>query len=213
MAEENDRKHEEENEKDEIENDEDLMGEIMMEEIDELVDPYTGEITPPAEDAGKVEEVVPIDPGDRSGEDYLLEEETALDFVAADEDADAVAEESEHYTEDEEIKDVFEERQELYQSGRKELEEELEERNALSPEISGGDLDADWQAGDSSGEETVGGTTPTPDQDVVEELGEAMGITYKDDEPLHTEEKLRERDRDRWELDPESAEEEEEAEE
>jgi hypothetical protein len=41
---------------------------------------------------------------------------------------------------------------------------------------------------------------------VVDELGQALGITYEDDEPLQTEEKLRERDRSRWELDPESAE-------
>ena len=55
------------------------------------------------------------------------------------------------------------------------------------------------------GEETVGGSVPTPDQDIVDELGEAVGLTYEDDEPLHGEEKIRERDRNRWELDPESA--------
>lgn len=177
-------------------------------EENEVVDPYTGEVTPPAEDAGKVDEVVPVDTGDRSGDDYLLEEETAMDYIAADENADAVAEESEHYTEDEGIEEVFEDRQELFRGGRKELEEELEEHNSLSPDISGGDLDAHWQAANATGEETVGGTTPTPDQDIVEELGNAMGIKYMDDEPLHTEEKLRERDRDRWELNPESASEE-----
>ena len=37
-----------------------------------------------------------------------------------------------------------------------------------------------------------------------------MGITYEDDEPLDTEDKLLERDRDRWELNPESASEEDE---
>jgi hypothetical protein len=176
-------------------------------EEDYAVDPYTGEITPPAEDAGKVDEVVPIDTGDRSGDEYLLDEETSMDYIAADEDADAVAEEAAHYTEDDEIEDIFEDRQGLSSGGRKELKEKLEQHHSKSPILSGGDIDAKWQEADVSGEESVGGTTPTPDQDVVEELGEALGITYEDDEPLHTEEKLRERDRNRWELDPESAEE------
>ncbi len=131
--------------------------------------------------------------------------------MVADEHADAVAEEEAHFTQDEQIEDVFEDRQNLSMGGRKELKEELEEHTATSPTLSGGDLDAQWQAAEVSGEETVGGTTPTPDQDVVEELGEAMGITYEDDEPLHTEEKLRERDRNRWELNPESSREEAEA--
>ena len=177
-----------------------------QEEENEAVDPYTGEITPPAEDAGEVEEIVPVDTGDRSGENYLFEEETSMDHIAADEDADAVAEEAAHYTEDEEIEDIFEDRQQLSVGGRKELKEELEQHHSKSPTLSGGDIDAKWEEADVSGEETVGGTTPTPDQDVVDELGQALGITYEDDEPLHTEEKLRERDRSRWELDPESAE-------
>lgn len=180
---------------------------MKQKEENEMVDPYTGEVTPPAEDAGKVEEIVPVDSGERSGDKYLLTEETSMDHLAADEDADAVAEEAAHYMEDEEIEDVFEDRQQLAVGGRKELKEELEEHNSNSPMLSGGDIDADWQSADMSGEEAVGGTSPTPDQDVVDELGQAMGITYKDDEPLHTEEKLRERDRNRWELDPKSPEE------
>jgi hypothetical protein len=184
-----------------------------QEEENEAVDPYTGEVTPPAEDAGKVEEIVPVDTGDRSGENYLFEEESSMDHIAADEDADAVAEEAAHYTEDEGIEDIFEDRQQLSVGGRKELKEELEEHNSKSPTLSGGDIDAKWQEADVSGEETVGGTTPTPDQDIVDELGQALGITYEDDEPLRTEEKLRERDRNRWELDPESSEDSEDTEE
>ncbi len=79
----------------------------------------------------------------------------------------------------------------------------LDEHTEESPLLSGGDLDADWARSDI-GEEGVGGSTPTPDQDVVDELGAAVGITYQDLEPLHTEDKLRERDEDRWELDPRS---------
>ena len=56
------------------------------------------------------------------------------------------------------------------------LLEELDEHNSLSPEITGGYLDASWQTADQTGEETVGGSTPTPDQDVVEELGQAAGF-------------------------------------
>lgn len=70
---------------------------------------------------------------------------------------------------------------------------------------SGGDVDAAWQDSDV-GEESVGGGNPTPDQSIVEELGEAMGVTYEDNEPLDFLEKLVQRDRDRRELDPASAE-------
>ena len=84
----------------------------------------------------------------------------------------------------------------------------LDEQTAETPMLSGGDLDAAWERADV-GEEGVGGSTPTPDQDVVDELGQAVGISYEDSEPLHTEDKLRERDRERWELDPRSRDDEE----
>ena len=42
--------------------------------------------------------------------------------------------------------------------------------------------------------------------EVLDELGEAVGITYEDNEPLHSGEKVEERDRKRWELDPASSE-------
>lgn len=42
----------------------------------------------------------------------------------------------------------------------------------------------------------------------MDELGDAVGLSYEDDEPLQTREKLLKRDRERWELNPESAEEE-----
>lgn len=172
-------------------------------EKNEAIDPYTGEKTPLAEDAGNVDEVVPVDTGDRSGENYLLEEETSMDHIVADEHADAVADESAHHTEEEDVETHFEDRQHLAAGGRKSLKDELEEHHSKSPELSGGDLDADWQSTDVAGDESVGGTAPTPDQDVVDELGQALGVTYEDDEPLDGE-KIRERDRNRWELDPES---------
>ena len=69
------------------------------------------------------------------------------------------------------------------------------------------EIDAAWEDSSVSGEESVGGSAPTPDQDVVDELGQALGIGYEDYEPLHTADKLEERDLDRWELNPASVEE------
>ncbi len=80
----------------------------------------------------------------------------------------------------------------------------LKQYTSDSPEVSGGDVDADWERDDDSGEESVGGSVVTPDQNRVEELGKAWGVTYQDDEPLHTIDKLEKRDKDRWELNPAS---------
>jgi hypothetical protein len=173
--------------------------------IDKTVDPYTGELEPVAEDADQFIEVVPEETDDRAGPNYLLNEETSMDSYAADADADAAAEQAAHYTEDEDIKDDFAERQRLAASGRDVLLEELEEHNSLSPKITGGDIDASWQTGNVAGEETVGGSAPTPDQDVVDELGAAAGLNYRDDEPLDYYAKVLDRDRNRWELNPVSA--------
>ena len=113
-----------------------------------------------------------------------------------------MAERASQYTKDESIAEDFKQRQQLAYGGRDEIREDLEQHHALSPKLSGEDIDAKWQDTIASGEEAVGGTVATPDQDVVSELGEALGIVYKDDEPLNTEEKLRKRDRARWELNP-----------
>jgi len=71
--------------------------------------------------------------------------------------------------------------------------------------LSAGDPDASPQ-GTDSGEETPGGTTPTPDQDMVDEIGEAVGATYQEDVPLKFGEKYAGRDDARWENDPASSE-------
>lgn len=177
---------------------------------DPPIDEYTGEPERLAKDADKIVEMVPVDSGNREGDDYLLEEETSMDHIAADEDADAVAQESATFINDEDIKADFEARQELAYGGRAALKEALAEHHATSPELSGGDLDADWEDANTTGEETVGGTTPTPDQDNVDELGEALGLTYKNAEPLNSAKKMQHRDEKRWELNPKSTEEEEE---
>jgi hypothetical protein len=117
---------------------------------------------------------------------------------------DAGLAESEQFEPDEEVLREFAEAQRLGMGGEQ-LSRELRQHHSNTPEISAGDIDADWRRGDV-GEETVGGSAPTPDQDIVDELGEAVGLTYEDNEPLHTTEKVEERDRHRWELDPASSE-------
>ena len=65
--------------------------------------------------------------------------------------------------------------------------------------LTGGDVDADWRAAAASGEEAVGGSVSTPDQDVVDELGEALGVPQEPDAEVRTSgEILEERDRHRW---------------
>jgi hypothetical protein len=125
--------------------------------------------------------------------------------LAASVDDETVRKQAGSYTQDNDIASDFAQRQGLAYSGRQELQEKLQKHNAESPTLSGGDVDAAW---DQSlvGEETVGGMNPTPDQDRVDQIGAAMGITYEDDEPLHTAEKLEHRDEKRWELNPDSAE-------
>ena len=82
-----------------------------------------------------------------------------------------------------------------------ELARELAEYTATGPVASAGDLDADWQRAESSGEETVGGSVATPDQDVVDEIGHALGVEQPSQAPLRTsEEILEDRDRRYWEL-------------
>lgn len=106
---------------------------------------------------------------------------------------------------DPQVKEEFADESQVNEGSQEQLIEKISDYTDRSPELSGGDVDASWEDSDV-GEESVGGGNPTPDQSVVEELGEAMGVTYEDNEPLDFEEKLEKRDRDRWELDPASAE-------
>lgn len=83
---------------------------------------------------------------------------------------------------------------------------ELEAHHEVTPTLTGGDLDADWARAESSGEEAVGGSEPTPDQDVVDELARALGVEQDADAEFRpTVEILRERDRLRWRLDEAAA--------
>ena len=66
--------------------------------------------------------------------------------------------------------------------------------------LTGGDIDADWQRADDIGEEAVGGSVATPDQDRVDDLGRALGVPRAPDEEIRTSTEILEgRDRNRWE--------------
>ena len=104
---------------------------------------------------------------------------------------------------DQAIAEDFDERQKLAEPGRHVLREEILEHHSKTPKLAANDIDAAWD--ESDGAETVGGHAPTPDQDRVDDLGEAAGLTYADDEPLDYG-KVAKRDQKRWELNPASAE-------
>ena len=91
-------------------------------------------------------------------------------------------------------------------SGRRTLSARHREHTETSPALTGGDVDADWESAYSVGDEAPGGDNPTPDQDIVDDIGKAVGIEYQDNEPLKGADKVEERDRKRWELDPASSE-------
>jgi hypothetical protein len=71
--------------------------------------------------------------------------------------------------------------------------------------LTGGDVDANWEEAYASGDEAPGGDNPTPDQDRVDEIGHALGVEYEDNEELKGADKITERDKHRWELDPASS--------
>lgn len=135
-----------------------------------------------------------------------IDPDEALDFLAIEAGVldDEIMEHLDDFTDDEDVLADFDERQHLAATGQ-DLQEKLRQHLSRSPQLTGDDIDAAWDNIDVSGEEGVGGSAPTPDQDVVDDLGEAFGLRYDDEEPLNTDEKFEERDRNRWELDPASA--------
>src|SRR5882672_7687111 len=84
------------------------------------------------------------------------------------------------------------------------LAQRLRNNTAASPKDAGGDLDANWEDVNESGSETVGGDNPTPDQSLVEENANAMGVNFGNNEELESLAKIEKRDRDRFELDEHS---------
>lgn len=84
-----------------------------------------------------------------------------------------------------------------------ELDERLE-NSSETPEVSGGDVDAEWEEANDDGAEAVGGHNPTPDQSMVEENAAAMGFNFEDNQEIDLLEKMQKRDRNRFELDESS---------
>jgi Family of unknown function (DUF6335) len=93
-----------------------------------------------------------------------------------------------------------------YNIGGRTMRDEMRDYTETGPELTGGDVDAYWQDADAVGDEAVGGTTATPDQNVTEELEAAVGLEMDDYAFLRTNDILEERDDRRWELDPTSSE-------
>jgi uncharacterized protein DUF6335 len=91
-------------------------------------------------------------------------------------------------------------------TGRAEVAQSLHEHRGMSPDITGGDVDVDVEDAYFNGDEAPGGDNPTPDQDIVDDIGKALGVEYQDNEELKASDKVKERDRKRWELDPASSE-------
>jgi hypothetical protein len=90
-------------------------------------------------------------------------------------------------------------------TGRQEMREARRDHPEVNPDITGGDVDADWASAYDAGDEAPGGDNPTPDQDRVDDIGKALGVQYDDNEELKASDKIAERDKRRWELDPASS--------
>lgn len=72
--------------------------------------------------------------------------------------------------------------------------------------ITANDIDANHYQAEVTGEEAVGGLSPTPEQSIVEDIATATGVATDDNKPLRVRDNLEKRDDQRWELDPDSAE-------
>ena len=90
-------------------------------------------------------------------------------------------------------------------SGHEELKAALARHTETSPTLTAGDLDARWDDAYAVGDEAPGGDNPTPDQDRVDDIGKALGVVYEDAEELRASDKVADRDKHRWELDPASS--------
>ena len=89
-------------------------------------------------------------------------------------------------------------------TGRAEIAESLRDHRGMSA-VTAGDVDVNTEDAYFTGEEAPGGDNPTPDQDIVDDIGKALGLQYDDNEELKGADKVEERDKHRWELDPASS--------
>lgn len=91
-------------------------------------------------------------------------------------------------------------------SGRADIEHQRRNHTGMSESITGGDVDVDVEDAYFTGDEAPGGDNPSPDLEVVDDIGRALGVQYDDTEELKGSDKIAERDKHRWEFDPASAE-------
>lgn len=96
--------------------------------------------------------------------------------------------------------------QPIDRSGRRDYLNPDQYLNEATPALTGGDVDANYEQANAVGDESVGGTVATPDQDIVDDLGTAVGLNVDDRAFLRTNDTMAERDDRRWELDPKSSE-------
>ena len=94
---------------------------------------------------------------------------------------------------------------EAAQTGVPDLEALREELPGQDSILTAGDPDVDPLSNEYSGEEVPGASTPAPDQNNVDDIGRAYGLSNLDDGALLSAEDLvSRRDAHRWELDPRS---------
>ena len=108
------------------------------------------------------------------------------------------------YVPDPEIEEFMEEEIARAPKDPQLLAQRLRNNTSASPSDAGGDPDATWEDVNDSGEESVSGDNPTPDQSNVEENAHAIGVNYEDNEELEFADKIDRRDRERFELDERS---------
>ncbi|MEA5452480.1 DUF6335 family protein [Leptolyngbya sp. CCNP1308] len=83
-------------------------------------------------------------------------------------------------------------------------EEQSDRAMATGSPLTAGDPDAIAERAEAVGEEAVGGTTPTPEQNDVDAIAAAAGINTQPEHPVGVLNEMNRRDDQRFELDPES---------
>jgi len=91
-------------------------------------------------------------------------------------------------------------------SGRAEMEQSRRDYAGMDRGITGGDVDTNVEDAYFTGDEAPGGDNPSPDLEVVDDIGKALGVEYADNEELQGGDEVGKRDKHRWEMDPASSE-------
>lgn len=98
------------------------------------------------------------------------------------------------------------------EAARTGLEDQSEQIGAEVPDddmaaersLTAGDPDASALQASTVGEEAIGGTTPTPDQNNVDDVATAVGLDTQPEHPVGVLREMQRRDDRRFELDPDS---------